>query len=77
MKINEVRELKTEEIKRQIEEEEDLLTDMRFSHELKQLTNTAKMKDARRTIARLKTVLREREMEAEKENKETTEAEEK
>ena len=44
--------------------EQKILVDLRFSHQLKQLTNTAKIKNVKRDIARLKTVLQEREFEA-------------
>ena len=60
MKIHEIRELKTEEIIQRIQEEERNLVDLRFSHQLKELTNTAKLKLAKRDIARMKTVLNER-----------------
>ena len=60
MKIHEIREMKTEEIIRQIEEEERNLVDLRFTHQVKELTNTAKLKLAKRDIARMKTVLYER-----------------
>jgi large subunit ribosomal protein L29 len=60
MKIHEIRELKTEEIIRRIEEEERNLVDLRFSHQVKELTNTAKLKLAKRDIARMKSVLSER-----------------
>ncbi|MFB3057749.1 MAG: 50S ribosomal protein L29 [Ignavibacteriaceae bacterium] len=60
MKIHEVREMKTEEIIKQIEEEERNLVDLRFAHQVKELTNTAKLKLAKRDIARMKTVLYER-----------------
>lgn len=72
MKIHEIRELKTEEIIRQIEEEERNLVDLRFSHQVKELTNTAKLKLVKRNIARMKTVLKER---AEKEKEEIKEGE--
>ena len=72
MKIHEIRELKTEEIIRQIEEEERNLVDLRFSHQVKELTNTAKLKLVKRNIARMKTVLHER---AEKEKAEIKEGE--
>ena len=72
MKIHEIRELKTEEIIRQIEEEERNLVDLRFSHQVKELTNTAKLKLVKRNIAMMKTVLRER---AEKEKEEIKEGE--
>lgn len=60
MKIHEIRELKTEEIIRQIEEEERNLVDLRFSHQVKELTNTAKLKLVKRDIARMKSVLYDR-----------------
>ena len=65
MKIHEIKEMKTEEILQRIQEEEKNLVDLRFSHQLKQLTNTAKIKNVKRDIARLKTVLNEREAKAE------------
>lgn len=60
MKIYEIRQLSDSEIQKRIEEEQSLLLDMRFSHSLKQLVNSAKLKASKRTIARLKTVLAER-----------------
>lgn len=60
MKIREIREMSTDEIIKRIQEEEHNLVDLRFSHQLKQLTNTAKLKLIRRDIARMKTVLVER-----------------
>ena len=61
MKIYEIREMKTEEIQKRIVEEETNLVDLRFQHELKQLTNTAKLKLVKKDIAMMKTVLKERE----------------
>jgi large subunit ribosomal protein L29 len=70
MKIYEIREMSTEEIIKRIAEEESNLVDLRFQNELKNLTNTAKLKTTRKDIARMKTVLRERELAAQKnENK--------
>ncbi len=60
MKIHEVREMKTEEIIRQIEEEEANFVDLRFSHQVKELTNTAKLNLLKKDIARMKTILKER-----------------
>ena len=62
MKIHEIRETKTEELKKLIDEEEKNLVDLRFAHQLKQLTNTGKLKVTKRELARMKTVLREREL---------------
>ncbi|MCX7797970.1 MAG: 50S ribosomal protein L29 [Melioribacter sp.] len=62
MKIYQIREMSTEEIKKRIIEEQKNLVDLRFQHELKNLTNTAKLRLTRKDIARMKTVLREREL---------------
>jgi large subunit ribosomal protein L29 len=62
MKIHEIKEMKTEEIIQRIKDEEQSLVDLRFSHQLKQLTNTAKIKNVKKDIARLRTVLQEREL---------------
>ena len=64
MKIHEINEMKTEEILQRIKDEERNLVDLRFSHQLKQLTNTAKIKNVKRDIARLKTVLKKRELQS-------------
>jgi large subunit ribosomal protein L29 len=61
MKIYEIREMNKEEIQKRISEEETNLVDLRFQHELKNLTNTAKLKLVKKDIAMMKTVLHERE----------------
>ena len=50
----------SDELVQRIEEEEKNLVDLRFSHQLKQLNNTAKLKLAKKDIARMKTILSER-----------------
>jgi large subunit ribosomal protein L29 len=70
MKIYEIREMTTDEILKRIVDEEKNLVDMRFQHELKQLTNTGKLKEVKRDIAKMKTVLKERELEEQKTAKE-------
>jgi large subunit ribosomal protein L29 len=62
MKIHEIKEMKDDELVKRIDEEEKNLVDLRFSHQLKQLTNTAKLKIAKKDIAKMKTVLKEREL---------------
>ncbi|MCW8805449.1 MAG: 50S ribosomal protein L29 [Ignavibacteriaceae bacterium] len=62
MKIHEIREMKTEEIIQRIKDEEQNLVDLKFSHQLKQLTNTAKLNNVKKDLARLKTVLQQREL---------------
>ena len=54
MKIREIREMKIEELSKRINEEEKNMIDLRFSHQLKELTNTAKLKLAKKDIARMK-----------------------
>jgi large subunit ribosomal protein L29 len=63
MKIHEIREMKDNEILQRIKEDEKSLLDLGFSHALKQLTNTAKLKLIRRDIAKMRTVLKQRELE--------------
>ena len=63
MKIHEIREMKTEEILQRIGEEERNLVDLRFAHQLKQLTNTSKLNIVKKDIAKMKTILKQREAE--------------
>ena len=60
MKIHDIREIKTPELIKQIEEERKNLTDLKFAHQLKQLTNTSKLKALKKDIAKMLTVLKER-----------------
>jgi len=69
MKIHEIKELSTEDIITKIAEEESNLIDLRFTHQLKQLTNTAKLKLVKKDIAKMKTVLTQRENEGKKSDK--------
>lgn len=62
MKIFEIREMPTDEIKKRILEDQKNLVDLKFQQELKQLTNTAKLRLVRKDIAKMKTILKERDM---------------
>ncbi len=62
MKIYEIREMSNDELLKRIAEEESNLIDLRFQNALKTLTNTAKIRNVRKDIAKMKTVLREREL---------------
>ncbi len=62
MKIYEIKEMSTEEIKKRILEDQKNLVDLRFQKELKNLTNTAKLRLVKKDIAMMKTILKEREM---------------
>jgi large subunit ribosomal protein L29 len=69
MKIYEIREMSTDEIKKRILEEQTNLVDLRFQQELKNLTNTAKLRLVKKDIAKMKTVLKERELQEAKNSK--------
>jgi large subunit ribosomal protein L29 len=60
MKINEIRQLSTAEIKDRVIRESDNLVTMRFQLATSQLTNTSLIAGLRRDIARMQTVLTER-----------------
>lgn len=60
MKIQDIREIKTPELIKQIEEEKKNMTDLKFAHQLKQLTNTSKLTMLKKDIAKMLTVLKER-----------------
>ncbi len=62
MKIHEIKEMKTDELEKLLNDEEKNMIDLRFSHQLKQLTNTGKLSLAKKDIARMKTVLNERKL---------------
>ncbi len=60
MKANEIRELKDNEILGKISELKKELFNLRFQQATGNLENPAKVRETRKTIARLKTVLNER-----------------
>ena len=60
MTIKEIRELSLEELETKINELKQELFNLKFQKTLGQLQNTAKIKDVKRTIARLKTVVTEK-----------------
>ena len=60
MKARELRELSEEELRNKERELVDQLFKLRFQHELGQLENASKLKNVRRDIARIKTVLKEK-----------------
>ena len=62
MKIAEIRELATNELAERIQTEEANYTQMLLNHSVSPLENPAQIKATRRNIARMKTVLRQREL---------------
>jgi large subunit ribosomal protein L29 len=61
MKIDECRDLGTEELKQRVHEIDDQLFRLRIQKSMGQLEAAHKLKLLRRDVARLKTVLREKE----------------
>ena len=62
MKTKEIKELETAELKERIETEVDKYNQMKFNHNVTPLENPSLIKAARRDIARMKTELRQREL---------------
>ena len=59
MKAEEIRALSSEEMQRKLVEMKHELFNLRFQHEVGQLENPSKMKQTKRDIARIETVLKE------------------
>ncbi|HCY8720088.1 TPA: 50S ribosomal protein L29 [Staphylococcus aureus] len=68
MKAKEIRDLTTSEIEEQIKSSKEELFNLRFQLATGQLEETARIRTVRKTIARLKTAAREREIEQSKAN---------
>lgn len=66
MKASEMRDLNLEELRRRLDEARESFFRLRFQSATGQLKNTAQLRMARREIARLSTIVREREREGEK-----------
>jgi large subunit ribosomal protein L29 len=64
MKAKEVRELSAEQLSAKLIELKKDLFNLRLQHATNQLDNPVKMAEVKRDIARIKTVLRERELSA-------------
>ena len=62
MKIAEIREMTTNDLVERIESEVANYNQMRLNHSISPLENPAEIRKLRRTIARMKTILREREL---------------
>ena len=60
MKPNDIRELSTEEIARRLADEERDVQNLRFQHKVARLDDPLVLRRKRREIARLKTILNEK-----------------
>ena len=62
MKMTEVKEISTKDLTEKIENAEAALQQMKLNHSVTPLENPSQIKDVRRDIARMKTELRQREL---------------
>lgn len=62
MKVNDIRKLTTEEINVKIKEAKEELFNLRFQQATGNLEKPSRIRDLRHTVARMKTVLKEREL---------------
>ena len=66
MKANEIREMNSEEHKEKLASLKEELFNLRFQHATGQLENPMRIKEVKKSIARIKTIQREQELEAAK-----------
>lgn len=62
MTVQEIRELENADLLAKVEEYKKELFGLRFQQATGQLENTARIREVRKSIARIKTIIREREM---------------
>ncbi len=62
MKAHDLKQLSNAELQKRIQEEEENLSHLRFQKVIGQLENPMKLGQVRKTIARIKTILRDRQL---------------
>jgi large subunit ribosomal protein L29 len=62
MRVEEVREKSTDDLQQELDESYRELMNLRFRWMTHQLANVSEMKQVKKTIARIKTVMRQREL---------------
>lgn len=62
MKVSELRDLAIKELEEKLENERSFLVKQRINHAVSPLDNPLKMRETRRNIARIETVLRQKQM---------------
>lgn len=63
MKVNELRELSTPELEEKLAQSKQELFNLRFQKAINQLENPKRINDVKKTIARILTIVHERELE--------------
>jgi large subunit ribosomal protein L29 len=69
MKAGEIREMNLDEMQRKVSDLREELFNLRFQHGIAQLENPQRMKQAKRDIARLKTIIKEVTLKKKEENR--------
>ena len=64
MKVNEIREMSSAELDQKVASLKEELFNLRFQHATGQLENPMRIREVKKTIARIKTVQREQELNA-------------
>lgn len=72
MKMDEIRQLSLDELKKRLLDEEENLSNLRFQLATRQLESPIRVRSVRRDIARIRTLIREREAAAPGKQSETT-----
>ena len=62
MEMNKIRQMTDVELSSELDKMKKELFNLRFQHETGQLENPVKMREVKRDIARVKTIIREKEM---------------
>lgn len=62
MDIKEIKEMSASELEKAIKEQKEALFNLRFQHSINQLENPMKIVETKKTIARMLTVLREKQL---------------
>ena len=62
MDLNKIREMTDAELSAELEKMQKELFNLRFQHETGQLDNPVQMREVKRNIARVKTIIREKEL---------------
>ena len=62
MEIDELRDLNDEQLRKELDESQREIMNLRFRASTMQLTNVHQVRNSRKRIARIKTIIREREL---------------
>ena len=68
MRASEIRDLNLDEMNQKVSDLKEELFNLRFQHEIGQLENPQRMKETKRDIARLKSIIREVALNPKKDN---------